>query len=114
MKLEVPCGSGKQHMRWLALVVATRMQKEKYPHAFRVPQRVLNHEGVVLRPRAVIAEVLEDGEEVTVELRHGAIIPEDDFESREWQDEAYGPQSNLMECKFRWNSRMPAQDIPKM
>jgi len=115
VKVEVPCGNGKQHMRWLALVVATRMQREKYPHAFRVPQRVLNHEGTTLKPRSVICEVLEDGEEVTVELRHGASIPEEDFESREWQEDAYGPQSNLMECKFRWevDSKI-AQDFPRM
>jgi len=114
--MEVPCGSGKQHMRWLALAVATRMQKERYPHAFRVPQRIVNSEGVPLRPRSVIHDVLEDGEEVTVELRQGAAIPEEDFEAREWQEEAYGPQSNLMECKFRWkiDSRAPAGDIPKL
>jgi len=115
MKLEVPCGSGRQHIRWLALVVATRMQREQYPHAFRVPQRVLNHEGALLKPRAVIAEVLQDGEEVHVELRRGACIPEDDLDSREWQEESYGPQSNLMECRFRWKvDSKNQQGIPKL
>eukprot|EP00933_Yihiella_yeosuensis_P019277 TRINITY_DN15634_c0_g2_i1.p1 TRINITY_DN15634_c0_g2~~TRINITY_DN15634_c0_g2_i1.p1 ORF type:complete len:600 (+),score=105.49 TRINITY_DN15634_c0_g2_i1:87-1886(+) len=101
-RLEVPCGAGKQHMRWLGLVVATRIQKERYPHAFRVPQRVLNSEGQTLRPRQVIGDVLAEGEEVTVELRQGAAITEDDVDSTEWTEDAYGPHSNLMECRFKW------------
>lgn len=113
MKLEIPCGAGKQHIRWLALVVATRMQREKYPHAFRVPQRVLSQNGDLLRPRQVISDTLEDGEEVTVELRHGATIPEDWFdENKDWIEDAYGPQSNLMECKFRWKA--VGSDFPKL
>jgi len=102
MKFEVPCGAGKQHMRWLALVAATRMQREKYPHAFRVPQRVVNSEGNTLRPRQVVSQALHDGEEVTVELRQASVIPEEDVESLEWTEEAYGVHANLMEVKFRW------------
>jgi hypothetical protein len=108
MKLEIPCGAGKQHIRWLALVVATRMQREKYPHAFRVPQRVLTQRGGVTelrQPREVLSDVLEDGEEVIVELRQGATIPEDWLDdNKDWIENAYGPQSNLMECKFRWKA----------
>ena len=99
-------------MRWLALVAATRVQKEKYPHAFRVPQRVLNSEGTTLKPRQVICSTLEDGEEVIIELRQGAAIPEEDVDAAEWSEEAYGPQANLMDCKFRWKVG-GAQDIPK-
>jgi len=112
LKFEVQCGAGKQHMRWLALVAATRVQKEKYPHAFRVPQRVLNSEGTTLKPRQVISATLEDGEEVIIELRQGAVIPEEDVDAAEWSEEAYGPQANLMDCKFRWKVG-GAQDIPK-
>lgn len=111
-RLEIPIGAGKQHIRWLALVVATRVQKEKYPHAFRVPQRVLNSEGQPMRPRTVISSVLADGDEITVELRQGAAIPEEDGESIEWTEDAYGPLSNLMECKIRWKAG-GTQDIPK-
>mmetsp|Transcript_104798 Transcript_104798/g.165452 ORF Transcript_104798/g.165452 Transcript_104798/m.165452 type:complete len:601 (+) Transcript_104798:90-1892(+) len=104
MKLEIPVGAGKQHVRWLGLVVATRMQREKYPHAFRVPQRVLAR-GELLKARAVISEVLADGEEFVVELRQGATIPEDWFDDNKfWIEEAYGKDSNLMECKFRWKA----------
>mmetsp|Transcript_95409 Transcript_95409/g.273634 ORF Transcript_95409/g.273634 Transcript_95409/m.273634 type:complete len:596 (-) Transcript_95409:122-1909(-) len=112
VKIEVPCGPGKQHIRWLGLVVATKMQRQQYPHAFRVPQRVLNAEGASLKPRFVISEVLRDLEEVTVELRQGAGIPEDDLDSKEWLEDAYGSESNLMECKFRWKTSA-TQDIPK-
>lgn len=102
VKMEIPCGNGKQHVRWLALAVATRMQREKYPHAFRVPQRVLRPEsGTALRPREVICETLKDGEEVTVELRQGAHLPEDSFDE-DWIHDAYGPGSNLMDCKIHW------------
>jgi len=90
------------------------MQRQQYPHAFRVPQQVKNHEGVILKPRCVISEVLQDGEEVQVELRHGAAISEDDIDSREWLEEAYGAQSNLMECKFRWKVGNQQSDIPKL
>jgi len=103
MKLEIPCGAGKQHVRWLGLVVATRMQREKYPHAFRVPQRVLK-DGETLRPRDIICQCLKEGEvdlEVTVELRQGATLPQDWVEEN-WIEEAYGKDSNLMECTFRW------------
>jgi len=116
MRLDIPCGAGKQHIRWLALVVATRMQKEKYPHAFRVPQRVLTQRHGVLelrKPREVLSDVLEEGEEVIVELRQGATIPEDWFdENRDWIEEAYGTHSNLMECKFRWKA--VGSDFPKL
>eukprot|EP00747_Dinoflagellata_sp_TGD_P165208 gnl/TRDRNA2_/TRDRNA2_186200_c0_seq1.p1 gnl/TRDRNA2_/TRDRNA2_186200_c0~~gnl/TRDRNA2_/TRDRNA2_186200_c0_seq1.p1 ORF type:complete len:595 (+),score=119.97 gnl/TRDRNA2_/TRDRNA2_186200_c0_seq1:98-1882(+) len=115
MKLEIPCGSGKQHIRWLGLVVATRMQREKYPHAFRVPQRVLSDEKGLLRPRDVICDKLTDGEEIIVELRQGATVPEDWYdENKEWIDDAYGIQSNLMECRFRWKVDPRSNDIPKM
>mmetsp|Transcript_47268 Transcript_47268/g.86801 ORF Transcript_47268/g.86801 Transcript_47268/m.86801 type:complete len:594 (-) Transcript_47268:61-1842(-) len=115
MKLEVPCGAGKQHVRWLALAVANRMQREKYPHAFRVPQRVLSTDGTLLKPRAVIREVVEDGGEVVVELRQGAHIPEDWYdESKDWIEEAYGVQANLMECRFRWKVDAHQTDIPKL
>lgn len=113
MKLEIPCGAGKQHIRWLGLVVATRMQREKYPHAFRVPQRVLK-DGEVLRPREVISEHIKDGEEVTVELRQGASLPEDWIgdDTMDWIEEAYGKESSLMECKFYWKER--GGDYPKL
>lgn len=102
-KIEVPCGEGAQHIRWLGLNVAARYQKEFYPHAFRVPQRVLAMDGTLLRPRAVIHETLADGDEVVVELRQGANIPEDLYDDdAAWIEEAYGESSNLMECKFRW------------
>jgi hypothetical protein len=97
-------------MRWLALVAATRLQKEKYPHAFRVPQCIRskekNKEGTTLyKPRQVIGDTLNDGDEVIVELRQGASIPEDVEEDvRDWFDEAYGPTSPLMDCKFRWKN----------
>jgi hypothetical protein len=116
VKMEIPCGSGKQHMRWLALVTATRMQQERYPHAFHVPQRVLNSDGTTLKPRAVIGDVLKDGDEVTVELRQGAYVPEHDDEGGEWIEEAYGQHSNLMECKFHWKvdkTDKSQTDIPK-
>lgn len=112
VRIEVPCGAGRQHIRWFALVVASRMQRQQYPHAFRVPQRVTNSEGVILKARQVISEVLQDSEEVTVELRQGAAIPEDDLDSREWLEESYGAQSNLMDCKFRWTANS-TQDFPK-
>lgn len=113
-KLEIPVGTGKQHIRWLALVVATRMQKERYPHSFQVPHRVLNSEGVVLRARQAIRDVVADGDELTVELRQGATIPEEDVDSAEWFEEAYGPHSNLMECKFKWKvDKSVDQDLPK-
>ncbi|CAK9114209.1 Uncharacterized protein SCF082_LOCUS52910 [Durusdinium trenchii] len=112
LKFEVQCGAGKQHMRWLALVAATRMQRLKYPHAFRVPQRVLNSEGTTLKPRQVICSTLEDSEEVIIELRQGAAIPEEDVDAAEWSEEAYGPQANLMDCKFRWKVG-GAQEFPK-
>jgi len=114
VKLEIPCGAGKQHIRWLALVVATRMQREKYPHAFRVPQRVLTVSQELIKPREVISDKLQDGDEVIVELRDGAAIPEDWYadENRDWIDEAYGAQSNLMECKFRWKA--VGSDFPKL
>lgn len=114
VKIEVPCGPGKQHIRWLGLVVATRMQKQQYPHAFRVPQRITTEDGsTTLRPRQVISEVLKDGDVVNVELRQGASIPEEDLatitdrmmSSRDWSDEAYGEKSNLMEAKFHWISQ---------
>jgi hypothetical protein len=115
MRIEMPVGPGRQHIRWLALAVATRIQREKYPHAFRVPQRVLNNEGVLLKPRQIIAEALEDGEEVTVELRKGAQIHEDDLDSREWLEDSYGAQSNLMDCKFRWKVDAKVnQGIPRL
>jgi len=112
LKFEVQCGAGKQHMRWLALVAATRVQREKYPHAFRVPQRVLNSDGMTLKPRQVICSTLEEGEEVFIELRQGAAIAEEDVDALEWSEEAYGPQANLMECKFRWKVG-GQQDFPK-
>merc|ERR1719293_633479 len=117
MKLEIPCGAGKQHMRWLALVVATRMQREKYPHAFCVPQGVRSQDGQQLfRPRQVISDTLKDGAEVIIELRQGASIPEEDEDAKEWLEEAYGPNSNLMECKFRWkgDTRNSSEGFPKM
>lgn len=113
-KIEIACGAGKQHIRWLGLVVATRIQKERYPHSFRVPQRVLGPDGATLRARQAISDVLNDGDEVTVELRQGAAIPEDNFEDKEWFEEAYGPQSHLMECKFRWKVNVEQPDIPKL
>jgi len=117
IRLDIPCGAGKQHIRWLALAVATRMQRETYPHAFRVPQRVLSSDGTVLKPRAVIKDVLEDGEEVIVELRQGAHVPDEwlyDEESKEWIDQAYGPQSNLMDCKFYWKTgSAQGEEIPQ-
>jgi len=116
MKLEIPCGAGKQHMRWLGLVVATRMQREKYPHAFCVPQGVRSPDGQLFRPRQVIGDTLKDGDEVTVELRQGASIPEEDDDAKEWLEEAYGPNSNLMECKFRWkgDTRNSSEGFPKL
>mmetsp|Transcript_118524 Transcript_118524/g.335274 ORF Transcript_118524/g.335274 Transcript_118524/m.335274 type:complete len:600 (+) Transcript_118524:185-1984(+) len=119
MKLEIPCGSGKQHMRWLALVAATRMQREKYPHAFRVPQGVRSSDGqqTYFKPRQVICDTLQDGDEVIVDLRQGASIAEDEDDAGEWIEEAYGVNSNLMECKFRWkgDSRSTASEgYPKM
>jgi len=113
VQLVVPCGPGRQHVRWLGLVVATRMHRERYPHAFRVPQRVMNHEGTILEPRSAICEVLKDGDVVTVELRQGAALSEDDLDSREWLEKAYGPQSNLIECKFRWKVGSQ-QEFPKL
>lgn len=112
MRIEIPCGSGKQHMRWLGLTVAMRMQKEKYPHAFRVPQGIrsaprqsgVGAESHLFKPRQVIADCLKDNDEVIVELRQGAAIPDDDDEARDWVEEAYGVNSNLMLCKFRWKS----------
>jgi len=113
MKLEIPCGAGKQHIRWLALVVATRMQREKYPHAFRVPQRVLSSSGELIKPREVISQRLQDGEEVIVELRQGATIPEDWFDdNKEWIEDSFGTQSNLMDCEFRWKTM--GTDYPKL
>lgn len=114
-RIEIPCGSGKQHIRWLALVVATRMQREKYPHAFKVPQCVRNANHDILRPRQVIGEALHDGDEVIVELRHGATVSEEeamDLDIIEWMDESFGPDSNLMECKFRFRPDTK-QDFPK-
>lgn len=105
MKFEIPCGAGKQHMRWLALVAATRIRREKYPHAFRVPQGVRGADGQLLKPRQVISDTLKDGDEVTIDLRQGADIPIDDDDLKDWFDEAYGPTSNLMECKFRWKAQ---------
>eukprot|EP00928_Gymnodinium_smaydae_P087784 TRINITY_DN7199_c0_g1_i3.p1 TRINITY_DN7199_c0_g1~~TRINITY_DN7199_c0_g1_i3.p1 ORF type:complete len:150 (+),score=27.30 TRINITY_DN7199_c0_g1_i3:198-647(+) len=113
-KFEVPCGAGKQHIRWLGLVTATRLQREQYPNAFRVPQILRDKEGHMLKPRSTISEVLGDGDEVTVELRQGASIPEEEEEAREWLEEAYGLSSNLMECKFRWKGSAPGSDFPKM
>lgn len=118
VKLEIPCGAGKQHIRWLGLVVATRMQREKYPHAFKVPQRVLSSQGELIKPREVISDRLDDGDEVVIELREGATVPDDWFdENRDWIDDAYGAQSNLMECKFRWKvdrTRDKDEGIPKL
>lgn len=99
-------------MRWLALVAATRMQKEKYPHAFLVPQRVVNSEGNTLRPRQVIGKELKDGEEVIVELRQASAIPDEELESIAWTTEAYGEDASLMECKFMWKTG-GSQDIPQ-
>lgn len=114
VKMEIPCGAGKQHMRWLALVVATRIQRERYPHAFRVPQRVTNSEGSILKPRAVISEAVKDGDEINVELRQGAFVPEDDTDAEDWLADAYGEESNLMECKFHWKVDKTQKDVPKM
>lgn len=116
-RLEISVGAGKQHIRWLALAVATRIQREKFPHAFRVPQRVTGFDGALLRARQTISDVLDDGDEVTVELRQGAEIPEENFEEREWFEESYGAQSDLMECKFRWqkvDKNAAEQEFPKL
>jgi hypothetical protein len=117
LKLDVPCGAGRQHMRWLGLAVASRVQRQQYPHSFLVPVRVMNSEGTAFKPRDVISQALLDGDEVTVILRQGSAILEDDYESKEWFEEAYGQQSNLMECKIRWkvsNDPKLQQDIPKL
>lgn len=100
----VAVGDGRQHVRWLGLVAAKRFQKAVYPHAFRIPERVLNGEGVLLRPRAVLQDELGDGEVVTVELRRGATIREDlqGEDDSIWIDEAYGAFSNLRVCRFQW------------
>lgn len=112
VRVEIPCGAGKQHIRWLALVAATRLQREKYPHAFKVPQCVRSSHGEVLKPRTVISHALHDGDEVIVELRQGAAIMEEDYDSTTWMDESFGPDSNLMECKFRFKPDA-RQDFPK-
>jgi hypothetical protein len=116
LRLDVPCGAGHQHVRWLGLAVASRVKRVQYPHSFLVPLRVTNNEGLAFKPRDVIREVLKDGEEVMVVLRQGATIPEDDYEVKEWFEEAYGPSSNLMECRIRWKQTTDpnlSQDIPK-
>lgn len=115
--IEIPCGSGRQHMRWLALVAASRLQNERYPRAFRVPQGVRGPDGHLLRPRQIIGDTLKDGDQVTVELRQGPAIPEEDEEAKDWLEEAYGPNSSLMECKFRWkggDNRTSGTDFPKL
>ena len=33
-----------------------------------------------------------------------------DVDALEWSEEAYGPQANLMECKFRWVKMLRVQD----
>lgn len=104
-QLEINVGAGKQHIRWLALVVATRIQREQYPHAFRVPHRVQKADENMtdLDPRAVIKDELENGEEIIVELRQGPPVQEDTLDDEDrWYDRAYGPDSNLMDCKFLW------------
>ena len=88
-KFKISVGDGKQHVRWLGLVASKRYQKEVYPHAFRIPQRILNSEGLVLRPRAPIADEFQDGDEATIELRQGAFVSEEVMEHDDmiWIDE---------------------------
>ena len=46
-------------------------------------------------------------------INQNATIPKDWFdENRDWIDDSYGPQSNLMECKFRWKA--VGGDFPKL
>lgn len=110
--ITIHVGPGKQHIRWLGLAVALRYQKEFFPHAFRIPQRILNSEGTLLRPRAVICEELADGDSVTVELRKGAHVSEDLYdEDANWLEDAYGAASDLRECKFYWKVSQGQYDV---
>eukprot|EP00397_Hematodinium_sp_SG-2012_P036564 GEMP01039479.1.p1 GENE.GEMP01039479.1~~GEMP01039479.1.p1 ORF type:complete len:378 (+),score=70.12 GEMP01039479.1:232-1365(+) len=110
--ITINVGPGKQHIRWLGLAVALRYQKEFFPHAFRIPQRILNSEGTLIRPRAIICEELKDGEVVTVELRNGANVSEDLYdEDANWLEDAYGAASNLRDCKFYWKVSQGQYDV---
>lgn len=110
--LKIAVGPGNQHIRWLALNAALRYQKEFIPHHFRIPQRVLNSEGLLLRPRGIICEELNDGDSVTIELRKGATISEDLYdEDATWLEDAYGEKSNLRECRFYWKVSANQYDV---
>ena len=37
----------------------------------------------------------------TAQGRHERVLCTEDVDALEWSEEAYGPQANLMECKFR-------------
>jgi len=113
--IEISCGTGEQHVRWLGLVASSRYQQECFPNAFLIPMRVAHRsEGVdrVLKPREVLHETLEDGDEVVVQLREGAQITDDAFYDGdfEWSEVAYGPGSNLRECRFDWTGK--GSDFP--
>jgi len=110
--IKVAVGHGKQHIRWLALNCALRYQRDFIPHSFCIPQRVLNHEGTLLRPRAIINEELQDGDTITIELRKGAAVSEDLYdEDANWLEDAYGPNSNLRDCKFYWKVSSGQYDV---
>ena len=104
-RFQINVGDGKQHVRWLGLVAAGRYKDAGGANAkpFRIPQRILNMEGTVLRPRAALKDELKDGDEVRVELREGAFVGDElEHEDIIWIDEAYGALSNLRVIKFQW------------
>jgi hypothetical protein len=109
-RIEIPVGPGNQHIRWLALTAAVRYAREYYPHAFMLPMRALK-DNEVLKPRMPIAEAVEDGGEIVVELRKESAVQEKEHQPdetllegeedpRAWFEGAYGPMSNLRECQF--------------
>ena len=79
-QMRVPCGDGSQPVRWLAVVVAQRFalmqpngrrrgrEESGAARGFYIPDNVTLH-GSLCAPNERIADVLKDGDEVTVQLR---------------------------------------------
>ena len=96
-------GSGSNNIRWLCLYASLKVAKSFHPYVFRVPLQATTHSGQILKPRAIIREVLKEFETMVILLSHPTNSePVESILSRGWPKEAFGPESNLCSTDIQW------------